>query len=88
MRMKKKLVLKIVQALIFDARPFLQNNKGVGKKNSLGKKGKTPTAQSKMADQVIRLKPFQYIHVLDNNTNVTSVLAYVFAVFVYGAAAE
>jgi major vault protein len=26
-----------------------------------------------MADQVIRLKPFYYIHVLDNNTNVTSV---------------
>eukprot|EP01127_Copromyxa_protea_P017170 TRINITY_DN51_c0_g2_i1.p1 TRINITY_DN51_c0_g2~~TRINITY_DN51_c0_g2_i1.p1 ORF type:complete len:835 (-),score=236.11 TRINITY_DN51_c0_g2_i1:38-2521(-) len=27
-----------------------------------------------MADQVIRLKPYQYIHVLDNNTNVTSVI--------------
>jgi major vault protein len=26
-----------------------------------------------MADQVIRLKPLHYIHVLDNNTNVTSV---------------
>jgi len=26
-----------------------------------------------MSDQVIRLKPFHYIHVLDNNTNVTSV---------------
>jgi len=27
-----------------------------------------------MSSQIIRLKPFQYIHVLDNNTNVTSVI--------------